>query len=475
MMDPWIDYNFSIDLVSATQYHYDFLQLVDFVYPQLYIEEVVLKAVKRYERCWMVLKSTHPSKQLIPPIDVHWIWHVHMLSEQSYANDCTKLNSKSSLVDRPFAPLSPEIFQQVEAETRSLWLALFPQEPYDFEMTLGSPLDTEYKQISGMNFVEAIAKQREFNYQVSFPHFKSTQFLKKAAQRYRKFLYLQQKHSEKRLSPTCDIELIWQTHKTHPHAYATDLLANLGSEMFKTISSSTNELAKDTVELWKETFGETLLAPGCLHRSYPSQKGLSCYVPTKRWNDFDAIYSLASVRVERLPTDKEALQVCLFTEDFNGSRTDFGVLKMTRNCGDQFEETRPNLIIRPAVLGAPLHLEITPMAHRGMITSIMGRKKSSVVYRSSCNVRDLLPRSMLGCNNSVTLPIFTTTGDITDAYLKLNSAAKSVAEFDVVFGNFVDTTMTESGTPQLYTQCLHASLNQQWFRANPTASVSDHM
>ena len=60
----------------------DFLNAVD-EFPCLYGNERVLyKAILRCEKVWLPLVLSQPDKvrmQLVPPIDVEWVWQAHKL------------------------------------------------------------------------------------------------------------------------------------------------------------------------------------------------------------------------------------------------------------------------------------------------------------------------------------------------------------------------------------------------------------
>ena len=42
---------------------------------------------------WLPLLAQHPSVDLAAPLDVAWVWHVHMLSPLSYERDCNEIAS----------------------------------------------------------------------------------------------------------------------------------------------------------------------------------------------------------------------------------------------------------------------------------------------------------------------------------------------------------------------------------------------
>ncbi|KJH53573.1 hypothetical protein DICVIV_00318 [Dictyocaulus viviparus] len=54
--------------------------MIDRKAPLLYEPDVVNQAIRRYETCWLPMQAAHPDMNVIPPLDVHWIWHTHMLS-----------------------------------------------------------------------------------------------------------------------------------------------------------------------------------------------------------------------------------------------------------------------------------------------------------------------------------------------------------------------------------------------------------
>ena len=99
--------SFSLDLLAASQREANFLRMIDRKAPILYEEDVIRNAIRRYESCWLplqvcmcntgvtlhlfLLQATHRDTNIIPPLDVHWIWHCHMLSPTHYRQDCESL------------------------------------------------------------------------------------------------------------------------------------------------------------------------------------------------------------------------------------------------------------------------------------------------------------------------------------------------------------------------------------------------
>ncbi|CAD6189876.1 unnamed protein product [Caenorhabditis auriculariae] len=86
----------SVDLVVAAQREANFLRMIDRKAPLLYEADVVNQAIRRYESYWLPMQATHPDMNVIPPLDVHWVWHTHMLSPIHYQEQ--KLSKKAFLV-----------------------------------------------------------------------------------------------------------------------------------------------------------------------------------------------------------------------------------------------------------------------------------------------------------------------------------------------------------------------------------------
>lgn len=93
MVEPTL----SVNLAPHTlRHHLDFLRTVSEM-AHLSDPDVINNAVRRYEQCWLPLAAeagTSSSESLCPPVDVHWIWHCHMLSPYDYERDCLELVGK---------------------------------------------------------------------------------------------------------------------------------------------------------------------------------------------------------------------------------------------------------------------------------------------------------------------------------------------------------------------------------------------
>ena len=84
----------SVDLVKESLRHLVFLKEVDKVV-DLKKDHVIYNAIRRYERLWLPLVGRFQDDAngpLEPPLDVHWVWHTHMLGK----------NLKNNLQISPF-------------------------------------------------------------------------------------------------------------------------------------------------------------------------------------------------------------------------------------------------------------------------------------------------------------------------------------------------------------------------------------
>ena len=99
-----------INFKEACNYELEFLKKVDSSRDKYYNAEYVDISIQRYEKYWLPLlaeqqplqpasdeRNENPSSgsakgqiklKYAPPMDIHWVWHVHMLAPVSYIADC---------------------------------------------------------------------------------------------------------------------------------------------------------------------------------------------------------------------------------------------------------------------------------------------------------------------------------------------------------------------------------------------------
>ncbi|VDP22009.1 unnamed protein product [Soboliphyme baturini] len=214
----WSDIKFSVDLSDAVPRELYFLRLVDRNGSILYNEEYVKNSIRRYEQCWLPLMAKVQNKNIIPPLDVHWIWHTHMLAPQYYFDDCLKL--VGTVVDHRL--FSSDEIQQRFGDSYSLWTSYHPSEPYDFASVVVNRCSRSFTSRLAYDLCAASRRQQDFNYQVSLPHFNSPKFMAEAIERYKRFVFLKAMRPNDFLTPLYDFDIVWHAHQVHPVAYAED-------------------------------------------------------------------------------------------------------------------------------------------------------------------------------------------------------------------------------------------------------------
>jgi len=258
----------SINLEPQTLRHeLDFLRTVN-QSPHLSHPHVIVNAVRRYERCWLPLAAeAGGTESLCPPLDVHWIWHCHMLSPYHYQQDCLRLVGK--VVDHTVRPITR--LDELRRTTADVWKKKYDYEPFDVIDI--SPSADHHERLSSYDLVAAVERQSKFFYNVSLPHYRDDRFLQQAVARYRKFLALKRRYHDALLVPCYDIDLVWHTHQLHPLPYKQDTVAWLG-RMFnhddtlddRSPGSPQQDAYGRTKQLWMEAYQEQFALTGAMYR-----------------------------------------------------------------------------------------------------------------------------------------------------------------------------------------------------------------
>jgi len=219
-----------------------------------------------------ISNDSNPDLQYLPPLEVHWLWHVHMLSPAHYASDCQRIFSRTL----NHQPCSKTKMERRRGRAEIHWNKFYPDDPFTLPrdklqiMTLyrsilkqGRPSKLSY------NVIAAAARQKSFYYQDSLPHFKEGWFIKESVSRYSKFLRLKSLHPDAFLVPCYDIDLIWHTHKVHPVSYAEDSKRFLGrmlphddTDPDRSEGSKLDTSFSMTKHLWTTAYGTEYSIPG---------------------------------------------------------------------------------------------------------------------------------------------------------------------------------------------------------------------
>ena len=101
--------------------------------------------------------------ELLPPLDVHWVWHVHMLAPLAYRQDLQRTLLARIINHRPLGPYSAKA-RELRARTKEKWVEMFPEEPFDLQPT--SAGQTEFTSSFTYDILQASHRQKVFYYQV---------------------------------------------------------------------------------------------------------------------------------------------------------------------------------------------------------------------------------------------------------------------------------------------------------------------
>uniref|UniRef100_A0A915HS12 Uncharacterized protein n=1 Tax=Romanomermis culicivorax TaxID=13658 RepID=A0A915HS12_ROMCU len=210
--------NVSVDLVTAAQREANFLRMIDRKAPILFKNLRTSDLASGPKFLEYRVQGKLRDVNIVPPLDVHWLWHTHMLSPLNYEKDC--LNLVGFIVDHKL--MSPEEIQERYQQSVSAWETFCgPNEPYDFlAVNNNSPnspqlrmKSSDYQQKCSYDILGAAQRQQNFNYQISLPHYTSPKFLARAADRYLKFLFLKTLYPNEFLTPCYDFDLVWHSHQ----------------------------------------------------------------------------------------------------------------------------------------------------------------------------------------------------------------------------------------------------------------------
>lgn len=328
--DPFCQ-NLGLDLVQAAKNELEFLRLVD-QHPNLYKGPILKNAIRRYEIYWLplVAREGYGGRFLAAPLDIAWVWHVHMLAPHYYEQDCIK--SVSKIVDH--VPLDPLQRKGGLKKAKYLWEREYPDEP--FEIDLDQSLDVltvDKKSKIQYDLEEACYRQSKFSYQVSLPHFRDTKFLQDGVDRYEHHVQLKKRNPKVFVVPCYDFDLIWHVHQLHPVNYKQTSTRFLGRLLHhddtptsRSPGSKLNDSEMETRALWKAA-GLQFPKPGAMYRGDPPNPS----PPTPMWLYAplaQSEYKVDILQVETFNMDKKTFVIQLdgprkeeiFSHVFKGNR-----------------------------------------------------------------------------------------------------------------------------------------------------------
>ena len=124
----------------------------------------------RYEKYWIpfILSNSEDYEtdlEFLPPIDIHWVWHVHMLAPLHYAHDLTE-SSLRRIINHTPEDLLGESAISKRKKTAAKWSNLFPEVPFEIDLKTIIPEENEFKSPISDDILSASARQKIFYYQV---------------------------------------------------------------------------------------------------------------------------------------------------------------------------------------------------------------------------------------------------------------------------------------------------------------------
>ena len=272
----------SEDLKQAALEHLSYLKEY-YDHPEYAQKQAREYAVYRYENHWLPFLSENSDLDIVPPLDILFVWHSHMLAPIAYASDCDRLFGR--ILPNRIRPRTTQIIKFSE----QLWAKKYSRTmPYHIDYTTTIQVIPPYSTKIRYALSQAVERQAEFYYNVSFGHYKDSEFLDEAIKRYKKFIYLKRLNPQLFVVPMYDIDLIWHTHQLFPEIYRRDMMTNLQHVLVhddttqdRTSNSKLSTSDHDTRHKWYELYGDRLPKNGCMYRGKTS-KGL--YEFTKDFN-----------------------------------------------------------------------------------------------------------------------------------------------------------------------------------------------
>jgi len=241
----------------------------------LYHESPALDcAVRRYKSGWIPLlnelsanadkgKVLDPT-ELVPPVDVAWIWHVHRLNPNAYAEFAEKHGINHEAFDGAFQQQSSssEHSDKRALATEQMWNKLHGKNISFFATTESCDAPNSIQEDLPSSFLQgASARQGKFLWNFLTPDYKDQEFLQGTEGRYVRWLQLKQKNPQESLVPSVPVDLMWHAHMlTSPVSYMQDIqhvgLNQLGHDDTKSTAVLRPRFER-TKDLWAKEYAGT--------------------------------------------------------------------------------------------------------------------------------------------------------------------------------------------------------------------------
>jgi hypothetical protein len=284
---------FSCDLVANARLHVLFLRTVHI--SGVSLQRPSAESIRRYKDLWLPLVATAARSasgtELIPPIDVAWLWHCHRLAPYDYGKYMRVEFRLDKYLDAnpPFALQCPEgvvsSAGNVEAaaqNTQDLWSKTYADEPFFIEtQTDGHPNDDD-GMLHTFDLAGSCERQATFLWQVTQERFGDEDFLVDGVEAYCKFLKLRstEQGREQIIVPTYQIDLMWHTHiLSSLESYDDDCRKITGRTLHhddslndRSEGSTLNRAFGATKQIWREVYNEDYVIVGGMYRGEPPKE-----------------------------------------------------------------------------------------------------------------------------------------------------------------------------------------------------------
>ncbi|CAF0765997.1 unnamed protein product [Adineta ricciae] len=230
-------------------------------------------AIYRYETFWLPFLAEHGELDIIPPLDILFVWHSHMLAPTAYASDCERLFER--VLPNRVRPRTEQLLKFSE----QLWTKKFNRTmPFELDYSTNIQVIPPYTSKIKYALSQAMERQADFYYAVALGHYKDSDFLEEAIKRYKKFIYLKRLNPQLYVVPMYDIDIVWHTHQLFPEVYRRDMITNLQHVLHhddttqdRSANSKLSTSDHETRHKWFELYGDRLPKNGSMYRGKTSK------------------------------------------------------------------------------------------------------------------------------------------------------------------------------------------------------------
>ena len=269
--------------VNDIKNHIKMLAAVDELLPNSG-KTLITENVNRYQM-YLSLVAKHGHENLIPPLDIAYVWHVHRLAPLIYSKFSRQhfhkiLNSVSPFAFQTNKSTSTSsssnnatsiiISEAARLRTRLLWKQHTNNAPFFLSSNTTTPVIKLF--VGEYDVASAARRQSAFYKKISLPIYSSNEFLTFSIKQYEHFLLLIKESRRRGIPsasvPSVSIDLVWHTHQllsTTTYVQETSNILEgrpLNHDDNLEAKQSTDETSQQwetTKDLWFEMFGKSMI------------------------------------------------------------------------------------------------------------------------------------------------------------------------------------------------------------------------